>query len=167
MERVPSGAGVTPVAGAATKGSTGSTRAASHCGALALRLPRARRLVANGWCEALRSRRRRAAGVSPDALQRAAPVLRMTAPSGSPASHVWRVMCTRDNAWAALKVSAVVGTLLNVLNNGPAWWHGEPVSVWRVLLNLVVPYLVSSYSAARHQVRANAGHAAWCPRRQD
>jgi len=79
----------------------------------------------------------------------------------TPAEHghgsgttVWQVVRTRKNAWAALKVSAVVGTVLNLLNNGPAWWHGDAVSLWRVLLNYVVPYCVSSYSAARNQVDA-------------
>jgi hypothetical protein len=79
----------------------------------------------------------------------------------APAEHgrgsgttVWQVVCTRKNAWAALKVSAVVGTVLNLLNNGPAWWNGDAVSLWRVLLNYVVPYCVSSYSAARNQVDA-------------
>lgn len=70
--------------------------------------------------------------------------------------QVMQVMQTRDNARAALKVSAVVGTVLNLMNNGPAWWQGDPVSLWRVLLNYVVPYCVSSYSAARNQVQAAA-----------
>ncbi|MCU0920999.1 MAG: nitrate/nitrite transporter NrtS [Burkholderiaceae bacterium] len=69
---------------------------------------------------------------------------------------LWQVIRTRDNAWAALKVSAVVGTVLNLLNNGPAWWQGDAVSVWKVLLNYLVPYCVSSYSAARNQVQAAA-----------
>lgn len=78
-----------------------------------------------------------------------------TEPRAGPAhATVWQFMRTRENAWGALKVSAVVGTLLNLLNNGPAWWHGEPVSLWRVLLNYVVPYCVSSYSAARNQAQA-------------
>ena len=69
---------------------------------------------------------------------------------------VWQFMRTRDNAWGSLKVSAVVGTLLNLLNNGPTWWQGDSVSLWRVLLNYGVPYGVSSYSVALKQVRAAA-----------
>lgn len=68
----------------------------------------------------------------------------------------WRAMRTRGNAIAALKVSVVVGTVLNLVNNGPAWWHGGSVSLWKVLLNYLVPYCVSSYSAARNQVQADA-----------
>lgn len=69
-------------------------------------------------------------------------------------TSVWQVVRTRENAWAALKVSAVVGMVLNLLNNGPAWWQGDAVNLWRGLLNYVVPYCVSSYSAARNQVQA-------------
>jgi hypothetical protein len=54
---------------------------------------------------------------------------------------------------AALSVAAVVGTVLNVVNNGPLWWAQSPVSLWRVALNYVVPFLVASYSAARHEQR--------------
>jgi hypothetical protein len=69
-------------------------------------------------------------------------------------ASLWQVICTRDNACAALKISAVVGTVLNLLNNGPAWWQGDAVSLWKLLLNYLVPYCVSSYSAARNQVQA-------------
>lgn len=63
-------------------------------------------------------------------------------------TSIRRVVRTRENVWAALKVSAVVGTVLDLLNNGPAWWQGDTVSLQRVVLNYVVPYCVSSYSAA-------------------
>ena len=53
----------------------------------------------------------------------------------------------------AMKVSLVVGTLLNVINNGEQLWAGHGVSVWRVALNFVVPFCVSSYSAARNEAQ--------------
>jgi type IV secretory pathway TrbD component len=56
-------------------------------------------------------------------------------------------------ARAALKVSLVVGTLLNVINNGEQLWSGHGVNIWRVALNFVVPYCVSSYSAARNEAQ--------------
>jgi len=56
-------------------------------------------------------------------------------------------------ARAALKVSLVVGTLLNVINNGTQLWAGHEVSIWRVALNFVVPFCVSSYSAARNEAQ--------------
>lgn len=56
-------------------------------------------------------------------------------------------------ARAALKVSLVVGTLLNVINNGEQLWAGHSVSIWHVALNFVVPFCVSSYSAARNEAQ--------------
>ncbi|MEO6747935.1 MAG: nitrate/nitrite transporter NrtS [Caldimonas sp.] len=53
----------------------------------------------------------------------------------------------------ALKVSFVVGTLLNAINQGEALWAGHTIIWWRVALNYVVPYCVSSYSAARNEAR--------------
>jgi hypothetical protein len=73
-------------------------------------------------------------------------------PADSGRATVWQFMRTRENAWGALKVSSVVGTVLNLLNNAPTWWQGDSVSLWRVLLNYAVPYCVSSYSMARNQV---------------
>jgi len=56
-------------------------------------------------------------------------------------------------ARSALKVSLVVGTVLNVINNGEQFWASHSVSLWRVALNFVVPYCVSSYSAARNEAQ--------------
>ena len=52
----------------------------------------------------------------------------------------------------ALQVSAVVGTLLNLINQGGALWSGEGVSWPHIALNYLVPYCVASYSAARNQL---------------
>lgn len=49
----------------------------------------------------------------------------------------------------ALRVSLVVGTCLNAINQGSAIWHGSGVEWGKVVLNYVVPYLVASYSAAK------------------
>lgn len=52
----------------------------------------------------------------------------------------------------ALQVSAVVGTLLNLINQGGALWSGEGVSWPHIAMNYLVPYCVASYSAARNQL---------------
>lgn len=56
-------------------------------------------------------------------------------------------------ARSALKVSLVVGTLLNVINNGEQLWTQHSVNYWRVALNFIVPFCVSSYSAARNEAQ--------------
>ena len=62
-------------------------------------------------------------------------------------------------ARGALQVSAVVGTLLNLINQGAALWSDAAVSWPHVVMNYVVPYCVASYSAARNEARraADAG----------
>lgn len=55
----------------------------------------------------------------------------------------------------ALKVALVVGTCLNLINQGGAVWHSLPIDWPRLAMNFLVPYLVSSYSGAK--VRGQTG----------
>ncbi len=48
----------------------------------------------------------------------------------------------------AIKVAAVVGTLLTAINQGDVILMGESLSIWKVGLTYLVPYSVSSYSSA-------------------
>ncbi len=52
----------------------------------------------------------------------------------------------------SLKIAAVVGTLLNLVNQGGSIWQGEQLDWGRLLLNYLVPYCVASYSAARNEI---------------
>lgn len=52
----------------------------------------------------------------------------------------------------AIQVSLVVGTALNLLNQGADWYRGEGISLFQLLVNYAVPYLVASYSAARNDI---------------
>ena len=60
----------------------------------------------------------------------------------------------------ALKVSLIVGTLLNLINSGDALLHGRlPDRPWKIPLTYLVPFLVSYYSSAaerRRQARMQA-----------
>lgn len=60
-------------------------------------------------------------------------------------------------ARSALKVALPVGTVLNVINNGEQFWTHHVVNLWQVALNFVVPYCVSSYSAARNEAQRAKG----------
>ncbi|MGU3144618.1 nitrate/nitrite transporter NrtS [Vibrio vulnificus] len=55
----------------------------------------------------------------------------------------WSIMKT------AIKVSLVVGTLLNLINQGEALFDNTDIAWGQILLNYLVPYCVSSYSAAK------------------
>lgn len=66
-----------------------------------------------------------------------------------------RIACRRPIALAALRVALVVGTLLNLINQGERLLAGWPPSWFHVALNYLVPFCVSGYSAARNELRRN------------
>jgi hypothetical protein len=53
---------------------------------------------------------------------------------------------------SAACVSLVVGTILNVINQGTAIFGGSGVSWFHLFLNFLVPYCVASYSAAKNEM---------------
>lgn len=54
----------------------------------------------------------------------------------------------------ALKVSLIVGTLLNLINSGDSLLRGQlPPQPWKIPLTYVVPFLVSYYSSATERKR--------------
>ena len=53
----------------------------------------------------------------------------------------------------ALFVSLVVGSLLNLINQGDAIFAGGPVNLGKVLLTYAVPFLVSTHGAASARKR--------------
>lgn len=52
----------------------------------------------------------------------------------------------------SLKIALVVGTLLNLINQGESLLQGDKISWFHVLLNYLVPYCVASYSAAKNEI---------------
>lgn len=48
---------------------------------------------------------------------------------------------------SALIVGLVVGTILNLINQGDALLGDGPIVVWKLLLTYIVPYMVSTYGA--------------------
>ncbi|MBU2588854.1 MAG: nitrate/nitrite transporter NrtS [Alphaproteobacteria bacterium] len=49
----------------------------------------------------------------------------------------------------ALSVSLLVGTCLNLINQGAAVWHGAAIDWLRLGLNYLVPFCVSAFSGVR------------------
>ena len=45
----------------------------------------------------------------------------------------------------SLLVALFVGTVLNVINQGPEILTGAPLTVWKLMLTYAVPFLVASY----------------------
>ena len=55
--------------------------------------------------------------------------------------------CQPKTVWRALRVSAVVGTLLTVINHYDDWFssEGSAINVVQIVLTYLVPYLVSTH----------------------
>lgn len=73
-------------------------------------------------------------------------------PSEAPAPTLLQRICDPRIAWPALKVALIVGIMLNAVNNGDRLSHGDAINWWEFALNFVVPFCVSSYSAARNDL---------------
>ena len=63
-----------------------------------------------------------------------------------------RIARSRRIVLGALGVSAVVGTALNAINQGPVLLSGAGVSWPHLVLNYLVPYCVATYSATRNEL---------------
>jgi len=60
----------------------------------------------------------------------------------------WAGAGERDTVMRALKVAVFVGTALIAINQGDVILSGTVPPVWKVALTYLVPYGVSTYSAA-------------------
>lgn len=67
-------------------------------------------------------------------------------------SRFGRILVRRHIVINALRVSLVVGLLLNVINQGSALIDGLAITWGQVLMNFVVPYCVAFYSAVRNEM---------------
>jgi hypothetical protein len=51
-------------------------------------------------------------------------------------------------------VAAIVGTILNLINQGDAMLAGMPLDLTKLLLTFLVPYCVSTYGAVSYRLHA-------------
>lgn len=58
-----------------------------------------------------------------------------------------------DILLSSLRISLLVGTLLNLINQGSYWLHGEGLHMGHLILNYIVPFSVAGYSAIRTRLR--------------
>jgi hypothetical protein len=63
-----------------------------------------------------------------------------------------QLACSSRIAQSALRVSIVVGTALNLINQGDVIWAENPIDWFRLFLNYLTPYCVASYSAAKNEI---------------
>ncbi len=67
---------------------------------------------------------------------------------------------SRKIAVNSLRIALVVGTILNLINQGTAIMAWTGISWGHVLLNYLVPYCVASYSAAKNELGKRNKHDA-------
>jgi len=85
------------------------------------------------------------------------PVIEPRTATSARRPSVLRLMLQPRIARGALRVSLVVGTVLNIINNGEQFWMHHTVSLWQAALNYIVPFCVSAYSAARNEAQRTRG----------
>jgi len=59
----------------------------------------------------------------------------------------------------SLIVALVVGSVLNLINQGDALFAGEPIDWVKALLTFAVPYCVSTYGAVSYHLKLLSGAA--------
>lgn len=59
-------------------------------------------------------------------------------------------------ARSALRVAIVVGSVLNLVNQGDALLSGSGIDFFHLLLNFIVPYCVATYSAVKNEMTRNS-----------
>ena len=73
-------------------------------------------------------------------------------------SRIW-LCCISDGVpKRSLVVALIVGTILNLINQGDALVAGARLNLTKLILTFVVPYAVATYGAASYRLRANSEH---------
>lgn len=67
--------------------------------------------------------------------------------------HVLHLATTEGTPRISLCIAIVVGTVLNLINQGDALLAGAEISLPKVLLTYCVPYGVSTYGAVTAKMR--------------
>lgn len=75
----------------------------------------------------------------------------MRSPIAATARQYCQYFFSKKVVMTALKVAAVVGTILNLINQGDVLWGDASVRFPHMALNYLVPYLVSSHSIVKAQ----------------
>lgn len=64
----------------------------------------------------------------------------------------WAAAGERDTVMRALKVAAIVGLILILINQIDVLLAGHLPPIWKIVLTFCVPYSVSTYSVASFKV---------------
>ena len=68
--------------------------------------------------------------------------------------RIWRYAVSEGVPRRSFIVALIVGTVLNLINQGDAMLAGMPVDIAKLLLTYLVPYCVSTYGAVSFRLHA-------------
>jgi hypothetical protein len=85
--------------------------------------------------------------------------LKMDAMSIASLTRICRFALSDGVPRRSLTVALIVGTILNLINQGDALVTGMPIHVAKLLLTYMVPYCVSTYGALSYRLHAARGAA--------
>lgn len=64
----------------------------------------------------------------------------------------WRYALADGVPRRSLRIALVVGTILNLINQGDALFGPGHVNAWKLMLTYIVPYCVSTYGAVSYRI---------------
>jgi hypothetical protein len=73
-------------------------------------------------------------------------------------SRIWFCCISDGVPKRSLIVALVVGTILNLINQGDALVAGARLNLTKLILTFVVPYAVATYGAVSYRLRAGSDH---------
>ena len=82
----------------------------------------------------------------------------MSAPGGKTYAGRWRLAiryaATGGVPQRSLAAALVVGSILNLINQGDRLLASQPIDIAKLVLTYLVPYLVSTYGAVSYRLTA-------------
>ena len=71
-------------------------------------------------------------------------------------ARIWNLSTTNGVPRRSFWIAVVVGTILNLINQGDALIGPAPLNYAKLIMTYCVPYLVSTYGAVTARLHANA-----------
>jgi hypothetical protein len=71
-------------------------------------------------------------------------------------SRIWRCCISDGVPKRSLMVALIIGTILNLINQGDVLFAGGRLNIWKLLLTYAVPYAVATYGAVSYRLRTGS-----------
>jgi hypothetical protein len=73
-------------------------------------------------------------------------------------ARIWLYCISAGVPKRSLVVALVVGTILNLINQGDALFGGDQLNLVKLILTFAVPYAVATYGAVSYRLRLDSEH---------